>query len=303
MLRCPGGKVAASERGVDIGHEGREQHLDQAAFACEEDVFALAGNEELHKAEKRYLKAVEHVGSIILAATRGSALASLTRDRPKCMLDVRGATLLRRQVDALNRQGVHQVTVVAGYKPETIDLPGVRRVINPEWASTGELASLACAPSALDGPCLISYGDILFREFLLALLLKSNADFALVVDSRWDSRRNGGGKPATDLVKCSLPFGANFIDDAVVELEAIGCDLPDPNGRWVGMLKMSARGARLARQVLDSMAAEGSLAQANMADLLQRLIGMGERPQVVYVTGHVTDVNDVFDLAQARNEP
>jgi hypothetical protein len=51
------------------------------------------------------------------------------------------------------------------------------------------------------------------------------------------------------------------------------------------------------------MAAEGTLPQADMADLLQRLIALGERPEVVYVTGHVTDVNDVFDLAQARNEP
>ena len=272
-------------------------------IASLQDVFALAGNSELQEAEKLYLKTVEHIGSIILAATRGSALANLTHDRPKCMLDIRGEALLRRQVRALNRQGIHDVTVVAGYKPETVDVPGTRKVINPDWASTGELASLVCAGSALDGACIISYGDILFREFLLTLLLKSNADFALVADSRWNARPNGRGKPATDLVKCSLPFGAQFIDDAVVELEAIGCDLLEPNGRWVGMLKMSARGARRARQVLDAMAAEGSLPQANMADLLQRLIAMGERPEVVYVTGHVTDVNDVCDLAQARNEP
>lgn len=272
-------------------------------IASLQDVFALAGNDELHKAERLYLKEVERVGSVILAATRGSALANLTYDRPKCMLDVRGDTLLQRQVAALHRQGVYEVTVVAGYKPEAIDVPGVRKVINPEWASTGELASLACASGALDGPCIISYGDILFREFLLTLLLRSNADFTLVVDSRWDSRPQGSGKPATDLVKCSLPFGAQFTDDAIVELEAIGCDLPDPNGRWVGLLKMSARGVRQVREVLDSMAAEGTLPHANMADLLQRLIAMGQRPQVVYVTGHVTDVNDVFDLAQARNEP
>jgi FixJ family two-component response regulator len=66
---------------------------------------------------------------------------------------------------------------------------------------------------------------------------------------------------------------------------------------------MSARGARLARDVLDAMTADGSLPQADMADLLQRLMAQGERPEVVYVTGHVTDVNDVFDLARARNEP
>ncbi|HEX6145080.1 MAG TPA: phosphoenolpyruvate mutase [Geminicoccaceae bacterium] len=267
------------------------------------DVFALAGNDELHRAEKLYLKAADHVGSIILAATRGNALASLTRERPKCMLDVHGEPLLRRQVGALNRQGIRNITVVAGYKPEAIDVPGVAKVINPEWASTGELASLACARSALEGPCIVSYGDILFREFLVSLLLKSDADFALVVDSRADPQRAENGRPASDLVKCSLPFGAQFMDEAVVELEAIGRDLPDPNGRWVGMLKMSARGARLAGEALDAMAADGSLPQADMADLLQRLMALGERPEVVYVAGHVTDVNDVFDLAQARNAP
>jgi phosphoenolpyruvate phosphomutase len=269
-----------------------------------QDVFALAGNDELHIAEKLYLKAAENVGSIILAATRGSALAGLTRDRPKCMLDVRGEALLRRQVGALNRHGIRDITVVAGYMPEAIDVPGIRKVVNPDWAGTGELASLACAAGALEGPCIVGYGDILFREFLLALLLKSDADFTVVVDSCRDSRPpKENGRSTADLVKCSLPFGAQFIDDTGVELEAIGRDLPDPNGRWVGLLKMSARGSRLAREVLDTMAADGSLPHADMAELLQRLIAQGERPAVVYVTGHVTDVNDIFDLAQARNEP
>ncbi len=266
------------------------------------EVFALAGNEELELAERTYAGTGSNRGAIILAATRGSgALAELTQDRPKCMLDVRGITLLRRQVRAFHDHGIRDITVVAGYRPDAIDIPEIEKVVNASHETSGELFSLACARHALNGPCIVSYGDIVFRAFLLSLLVESDADVTLLVDPRWRPRNQGIGKPGSDLVTCSVPFTADFLDETTVELEAIGPHVTTVHGKWVGLLRLSERGARHVREKLEEMEDDGTLRRANMAALLTRLMVAGERPAVIYVTGNWVDVNDVVDLAQARN--
>ena len=266
------------------------------------DIFALAGNEELEAAEDRYLGASdEQAGAIILAATRGDALGDLTAEKPKCMLDVRGESLLHRQVRSLNALGVRDIAVVAGYRRDRIDVEGIEILPNEAYESTGEAASLACARDQLDRPVVVSYGDILFRPFVLDMLMKSEADIAVVADAAWRDRVSGTARRSVDLVRCSVPYTTDFLDDAPVGLKAIGFDLDGANGEWVGLMKLSARGARLVGETLDAMAADGSLPDAGLPDVLMRLIAAGEQPVVLYVTGNWLDVNDAFDLAQARN--
>ncbi|MDA0703751.1 MAG: isocitrate lyase/phosphoenolpyruvate mutase family protein, partial [Proteobacteria bacterium] len=266
------------------------------------DIFALAGNEELEAAEDRYLgTSGESTQAVILAATRGEALGQLTAETPKCMLDVRGESLLRRQVRSLNALGVRDVAVVAGYRRDRIDLEDIEILPNEAYETTGEAASLACARDKLDGPVVISYGDILFRPFVLDMLMKSEADIAVVADAAWRDRVTGTARDSVDLVRCTVPYTTDFLDDAPVGMTAIGSDLDDADGEWIGLMKLTARGARLVGAALDAMAAEGKLDEANLPDVLTRVIEMGEEPAVLYITGNWLDVNDAFDLAQARN--
>ena len=44
--------------------------------------------------------------AIILAAGKGSRLLPLTADRPKCLIDLSGRTLLELQLDSLLEAGV-----------------------------------------------------------------------------------------------------------------------------------------------------------------------------------------------------
>jgi phosphoenolpyruvate phosphomutase len=265
------------------------------------DVFKLAGNAELEQAEDRYLAKHKAAGAILLAATRGSALGELTREKPKCMLDVRGTSILQRHVAALRNHGIGEIAVVTGYKAEAVNLAGIKTVRNAAYETTGEAASLALAKDKLTGACVIGYGDIVYRHFVLSMLLDCEADIAVVVDAGWKDRHESGAKKGADLARCSVPFTADFLDDAPVTLTAIGAGLAEVDGEWVGLMKVSEKGAARLALELDRMAADGSLATASLPDLLQRLIAAGERPAVVYITGNWLDVNDAFDLAQARN--
>lgn len=284
-------------------YDSQSLHDVEERVAGLADVFGLAGNKELAEAEDHYLAARKGVNAILLAASRGEALRELTEDKPKCMLDVRGQPLLRRLSRSFNDAGVQRVTVVAGYKADAISLGNVDKVENAAYETTGEVASLACAREQLDGPAIIGYGDILFRGYMLNMLLESEADITVVVDAGRRSDRDTGPKSGADLAKCSLPYSVDLAEDQQIMLEQVGDDLsPDEaNGEWVGLIRLSEQGSALVKREIEAMEADGSLQTADLPALINRLIAGGAKPEVVYVTGDWLDVNDAFDLAQARN--
>ncbi len=267
------------------------------------DVFVIAGNEELSEAEDRYLAKRAETKAVILAATRGSKLEDLTVDRPKCMVDVRGKPLLHRLVGSFNDAGVRELTVVTGYKADTVNFPGINTAENTDFETTGEVASLACSMDALQGECVVSYGDIMFRSHVLNQLLDCEADIAVVVDANWKQERAETTKRTVDLAACSHAYTGDYFDDEVSELTRLDSAMneADANGEWIGLAKFSAKGSELLRAELDNMKSDGSLGKASMNDLFNRLIDSGAKPQVVYITGNWLDVNDAFDLARARN--
>ena len=267
------------------------------------DVFVIAGNEELAAAEDRYLSKRAETRAVVLAASRGRKLEELTEDRPKCMVDVRGKPLLHRLVGSFNDAGVRELTVVTGYKANSVEFPGIKTVENIDYETTGEVASLACASEALNGECLVSYGDIMFRSHVLNQLLDCEADIAVVVDANWEEERAESTKRTMDLVQCSSPYSADYFDETVPELIQIDSTLQakEVNGEWIGLAKFSEKGSKMLRAELEKKSEDGSLNKASMINLINRLVEAGARPQVVYITGHWLDVNDAFDLARARN--
>jgi phosphoenolpyruvate phosphomutase len=276
----------------------------EGRVAAVREIFDLVGNAELSEAEKRYLgKRRDSVRAIVLAASRGAEFGALTEQVPKCMLDVRGQPLLRRLVSTLNDGGLRDITVVRGFAKEAIDLPAVTTVDNDAYESTGEAASLACAADKLDGECLISYGDTLYRRYIVDNLLETRGDVVLVADALWRDRGERQVRKREDLVACSGPFIADYLDDDPVRLTGIGPGLDEDqvNGEWIGLARLSARGAELVRAELEAMAGDGSLGGAGLPDVFARLITAGHEVSVIYVTGHWLNVNDAFDLASARN--
>ena len=268
------------------------------------EVFALTGQAELAAAEARYLAAGGGPRAILLAASRGAKLGPLTEQRPKCMLDVRGEPLLQRLVRTINENGLRDVTVVRGYRKEAIALAGIETVDNDRYGETGEAASLACARDRLDGPCLVSYGDILFRRHVLDGLLAAEGDIVTVVDARRRADSSRAPDRPVDWVRCSRPFTGSYLDDDRVILEAIWNDetgAGDAHGEFIGLTRLSEDGAALVRGALDAMNKDGSLDTADLPALFTRLIAQGATVDVLYITGHWLDVDDAFDLASLRN--
>ena len=267
------------------------------------EIFRLQGADELACAERRYFVSKQtSTGAIILGASRGDNMDSVTKHRPKVMVPIAGRPLLRRLVDGLKRQQVNHITVVTGYKPEAISegIPsGIELVHNRNYMISGELASLACAKDSLIEDTIVTYGDLLIRSYILRELLDTKAEIAIVVDSFVPNRNTNEFR---DLVACSHADDHSLFLQQVT-LQKITKDSwihpEEPNGRWIGMLRAQGKGVQWILESLNHLKSRNDFSKLGMTDLLNFLVESGKAIKVLYIHGHWLDVNNLEDLARA----
>ena len=62
------------------------------------------------------------IKAIIVAAGHDKRLEPLNENLPKCMLDVKGKTIIERQIENIRDCGINDIIVVKGYKQEIINI-------------------------------------------------------------------------------------------------------------------------------------------------------------------------------------
>ena len=295
--------LAAMQGTAQSIHGDQSLHEVEGRVAAVKDIFRLVGNEELERAERRYLPAGgrRRRSAVVLAASRGQALGELTEDRPKCMVEVRGRPILQHLVATLQASGVHDISVVRGWRKEAVTASGARLVDNDRFGETGEAASLAAAADRLEGEVILAYGDVLFRSYILDSLLASRADVVLAVDSL-NLPRPGRAAGRGDMVVADRRYSGEYLDDAPVHLVSMvsGARGESLAGEWMGLARLSATGAAWVREEIDRLREDGLLDTADMPLLFTRLAAR-HPVRVKYFSGHWMDVNTLGDLAQARD--
>jgi phosphoenolpyruvate phosphomutase len=263
------------------------------------EIFRLQDADEYSAAERLYLSASGASRSaVVLAASRGRGLEAITTDRPKVMLPIAGKPLLRWLIDGFKKEGINDITVVGGYRADAIDTAGIKLVVNERYVETGELASLACAVDGLDADTLVSYGDLLFRSYVLRDLVESKADFSIIVDSLPTDASN---RTVRDFVYCSRGDDRGlFGTQVLLEHVTSGADPErETHGRWIGLLNVSRQGLVRLKKVLAELRARPDFDELDMPALMNALLADGAQIAVLYVHGHWRGVNDLDDLRRA----
>jgi choline kinase len=183
--------------------------------------------------------------AIILSAGQGSRLGHMVDDRPKCLIDFNGRTLLDRQLDTLEANGVHEAVVVTGFHDELVEQaiarrsggPAVRTIFNPFYKVADNTGSLFMAREELCGDCLVWNGDTLVSRTLMERVVANDRSGICVTIDR---------KEAYD-----------EDDMKVVEeggrLKAIGKRLPPGtvNAESIGLLAFRSGGAEQFREAIE----------------------------------------------------
>jgi len=302
--------VAMREVLALLRETGRASSVDDRIVPLEE-VYRLVGVPELKANEKRFLSAGDAPRAIVLAAGFEPQLLPLIADRPKAMLDVKGRTILARQVETLGRAGIKDVVVVRGYRKERVVAEGVRFIDNDRWAETGELGSLFCAEQELTKACVLSYGDIVYESFVLEKLLRAKADVAVVIDRAFvDAQRAGLPLPPGPLdlvVTVTPPDGRRFVaPEEGTRVLRIGPEVApaEAHGEFIGLAMVSASGAAALRRAwaeLSGRRTEG-LERASLTHLLQAMIDGGTAVVAVDVHKGWMEVDSFEDYRRAWAE-
>lgn len=185
--------------------------------------------------------------AIILSAGQGSRLLPLTAERPKCLIDFSGRSLLAWQVGMLAAEGVTRIDVVTGFMTELVEAeiaalarPGldIRVCFNPFYKVADNLGSCWIARDAMDGDFVILNGDTLVSRAIVARVLQgSDWPIAVTIDA----------KPGYD----SDDMKVTRIGD---RLAAIGKTLTaaQANAESIGFLAFRGEGVALFRDTVEA---------------------------------------------------
>lgn len=237
--------------------------------------------------------------ALVLAAGQGSRLQPLTNDRPKCMVELLGRSLLARQADTFANCGIKDVAVVGGFKIEQIRAAGFRCFENNRFESTNMVESLFAAREFIAGPddLIISYGDIVYESRNLSQLMAAESDVCLMVDANWrDYWSQRLDDPLSDAETLKFKDGG-----LIAEVGKKPTSYDEIEAQYTGLIKI--RGDVLSDfcQFYDQLEGAAtydgqSFENMYMTSFLQLLIGAGWPVQGVLVEGGWLEVDTVSDL-------
>lgn len=275
-------------------------------IATVKEVFRLQNDSELENAEKLYLKVAdaEVPRAIMLAASRGAELKELTHDRPKVLIEINGKPLIEQSIKTFYDHEIKDLVIIRGYKKEAFKFPNIKYVDNDLYETTGELYSLNLAAKEISGHTIISYGDILYRKYILTRLLEEKGDITIVVDATLSDRTP---QYVGDFVVCARPHTKAF-NEATTELKNIAfgtmseaaVKLDVVHGEWIGLISTNKIGAEAFKSALSILSAREDFNQLKIPDLLSQLIQMKIKINVLYIDGHWLDIDTYADLNRGQ---
>jgi len=243
--------------------------------------------------------------AIILAAGASSRLVQLTDDKPKCMLDVGGKTILQWQLDVFRECGINDIVVVRGYMKDKINYPGIRYIYNLNYRRNNILESLMYAEGEMDSEFIVTYSDILYDRSVVEKLLQSKADVSLIVDTDWRTHYVGRTlHPIAEAEKVVVEGG---------KITEIGkkVDEKKAHGEYIGLAKFSKFGAQTLRNEFERIRGQlgdapfheaATLEKAYLTDMIQELIDRGYDVVNVDIKGGWIEIDTPQDLQRAEKE-
>jgi len=244
--------------------------------------------------------------AIIIAAGIGSRLNPLTDDKPKCMLELDGMTLLQHQIQALKTAGIDKIAVIKGYKKEMINYPDLIYYINDNFQNNNILHSLFYAENEMNDEFIAAYSDIFYSKEIVERLLENKKDFTIVVDIDW----RGYYKDRTDH---PIEEAENVIFDSNNDVVKIGKVLPDKNavhGEFIGMMKCSKKAAFVFRRYFNRLKQIYSgkpfqrakvFEKAYLTDMFQDMADFGVKINCVIIEKGWAEIDTVQDYEKILN--
>ena len=188
--------------------------------------------------------------AIILGAGKGTRVEGAAV-KPKCLVEIGGATLLQRQIEALRSADIKKIVVVIGFGGDSIREEcgsDISFVENIHFAETSSLYSLWLARDHLADGFVVLNSDVLFHPQMLANLLESSRDDALLIAKTENENTPLGDEEMKVKLK----------EELVVDISK-DMNPREADGENVGIVKFSPTGAKALVGYMDELIATGAV--------------------------------------------
>lgn len=235
----------------------------------------------------------------ILAAGQGTRLAPLTNDRPKCLVELLGMSLLDRQISVFRQYKLSDITIITGYKSEKLENTGYNTIKNEHYAHTNMVATLFCASDIIKetDDLIISYGDIVFEPRVLQSLLSCPSPVAVITDRQWEAYwAFRMAEPLNDAETFKTDGSGKLI-----ELGKKPVSRDDIQGQYIGLLKVRKDYIAKMKALYYSMDRSIKYDSKDfpnmfMTSFIQYMIDSGWHVQAVPVNNGWLEIDTVSDL-------
>ncbi len=248
---------------------------------------------------------------IILAAGQGTRLRPLTDDRPKCMVEVNGKSMIERQLDVMRGCGIkdEDITIVAGYRSDVLIKKflntDIRVIKNEQFETTNMVCSLMCAGNRMkaEEDIIVSYGDIIYDETVFRSILSAQDTMSVIVDDGWYEYWSERCENPLDDAETLMYDDDHYLTEIgqktteldKVQSQYIGLMRFRGDG-WKAVLQLSAEAERRSAQGEALWRTDRTYAKMYMTDLLQGLIDEGQKLRAVHIHRGWFEIDDCDDL-------
>ena len=242
--------------------------------------------------------------SIILAAGSGTRLKTLTKSKPKCMVEILQKPIISYQLKVLESLEIKDINIVTGYMNEKINFDEVNLIFNKEYLFTNMVYSLFCAKEILNSgeDILISYGDIIYTKELLSDFIISDYQINVAIDICWkDYWKNRMSDPLDDAETLKLDSKQN-----IIEIGKHPKDYSEINGQYMGLIKIKSHIAKKLFFIWDKLDKKkyydnSSFSQMYMTTFIQHLINLGIEVKAIPFERGWVEIDSPSDISIAEN--
>ena len=236
---------------------------------------------------------------IILAAGRGTRLGTQNNNKPKCLFNIDGLSLIERNLIIFKEVGLNSV-LVTGFKKDELNFLNLLMIHNSEFLETNMLWSLYKASDYMNEDFIVCYSDILVNTKLVKQIKVFNKGIGLIIDKDWlkywKIRFNN---PLVDAESLKVSQEGNITSigqkvNKIVEIE----------GQYIGFFKVSGEKRLLFKEKLidycENNQTKSLAKKAYLTDFLQYLIDEGVKIKEIPIHGGWIEIDNPSDVYAAK---
>jgi len=238
--------------------------------------------------------------AIIIAAGYGTRLGNLTKKMPKSLIDINGKSILKRQIELLQSNGVSEIIIVTGPNHEKFLEKKIKYVKDDFYKIHEQLGSLMEARKYFNDELLILFSDVLFDNQVISKIINSNNDFNIAVDSDWE--KNYIGRTEHPISQADLVLIKNNLVFKIMK------NLTPINNfkisEFIGIIKLSQKASKKFlthyRNLEKSENRIEIIKKWYLTNMLQDLIDNNNSVTPIAIDGDWCEIDTVQDLERAR---